>query len=150
MDESKIKGAATVGGSAAVKHKPILKNEPQFQSITSTSSPKHIKQTGDNKVDTTPNSKEERHLKWDEDAIQEHDLLRGTRMKVRRIEVIAMVMSDMYERRLGSVLQFLCNTYAYDILSLFIHAIATILSIYGHQTQYTNFYTIYKITGCFC
>ena len=135
MDESKIKGAATVGGSAAVK--PILKNEPQFQSTTSTSSPKHIKQNGDSKVDTTP-SKEKRHLKWDEDAIQEHDLLRGTRMKVRRIEVIAMVMSDMYERRLGSVLQFLCNTYAY-ILSLFIHAIATILSIYGHQTQYTNF-----------
>ena len=85
MDESKIKGVAAVGTSAAaVKHKPILKNDPQFQSTTtSTSSPKHTKQNGDSKVDTTPNSKEKRHLKWDEDAIQEHDLLRGTRMKVR-------------------------------------------------------------------
>jgi len=81
MDESKIKVVAAVGTSAAVKHKPILKNDPQFQSTTSTSSPKHTKQNGDSKVDTTP-SKEKRHLKWDEDAIQEHDLLRGTRMKV--------------------------------------------------------------------
>ena len=87
MDESKIKGVAAVGTSAAVKHKPILKNEPQFQSTTSTSSPKHnTKQNGDSKVGpTTPSSKEKRHLKWDEDAIQEHDLLRGTRMKVRRV-----------------------------------------------------------------
>ena len=85
MDESRIKGVAVVGTSAAVKHKPILKNDPQFQSTTSTSSPKHVKQNGDSKVDTTPNSKEKRHLKWDEDVIQEHDLLRGTRMKVRRV-----------------------------------------------------------------
>ena len=85
MDESKIKGVTAVGGgSAAVK--PILKNEPQFQSTTSTSSPSHTKQNGDSKVGpTTPSSKEKRHLKWDEDAIQEHDLLRGTRMKVRRV-----------------------------------------------------------------
>ena len=82
MDESKIKGVAAVGTSAAVKHKPILKNDLQFQSTTSTS-PSHTKQNG-GKVDTTP-SKEKRHLKWDEDAIQEHDLLRGTRMKVRRV-----------------------------------------------------------------
>ena len=92
MDESKIRGVAAVGTSAAVK--PILKNDPQFQLTTSTSSPKHVKQNGDSKVDITPNSKEKRHLKWDEDAIQEHDLLRGTRMKVGRM-VIAMVMSDM-------------------------------------------------------
>ena len=84
MDESKIKGVTAVGGgSAAVK--PILKNEPQFQSTTSTSSPSHTKQNGDSKFDTTASSKEKRHLKWDEDAIQEHDLLRGTRMKVRCI-----------------------------------------------------------------
>jgi len=87
MDESKIKGVAAVGTSAAaVKHKPILKNDPQFQSTTSTSSPNHTKQNGDSKVGpATPNSKEKRHLKWDEDAIQEHDLLRGTRMKVCRV-----------------------------------------------------------------
>ena len=84
MDESRIKGVAVVGTSAAVKHKPILKNEPQFQSTTSSSSPKHTKQNGESKVGaTTPSNKEKRHLKWDEDAIQEHDLLRGTRMKVR-------------------------------------------------------------------
>jgi len=84
MDESKIKGVAAVGTSVAVKHKPILKNDPQFQSTTSTS-PKQTKQNGDSsKVGpATPSSKEKRHLKWDEDAIQEHDLLRGTRMKVR-------------------------------------------------------------------
>jgi hypothetical protein len=29
--------------------------------------------------------KEKKHLKWDEHAIEEHDLLRGTRMKVRTI-----------------------------------------------------------------
>ena len=27
----------------------------------------------------------EKHLTWDEHAIEEHDLLRGTRMKVRRL-----------------------------------------------------------------
>ena len=90
MDESKIKGVTAVGGtSAAVK--PILKNDPQFQSTTSTSSPKHTKQNGDKVGATTPSNKEKRHLKWDEDAIQEHDLLRGTRMKVGRM-VIAMVI----------------------------------------------------------
>ena len=103
MDESKIKGVAVVGGSAAVK--PILKNEPQFQSTTS---PSHTKQNGESKVDTaTPSSKEKRHLKWDEDAIQEHDLLRGTRMKVRRIgycNVSVMFLFDMYE--FGFCLQF--------------------------------------------
>jgi hypothetical protein len=38
-----------------------------------------------NKVGSVGNTKSDksRHLTWDEHAIEEHDLLRGTRMKVR-------------------------------------------------------------------
>ncbi|GAX20616.1 hypothetical protein FisN_3Hh533 [Fistulifera solaris] len=34
------------------------------------------------KKKTTHNNNKDRHLKWDEAAIEEHDLLRGTRMKI--------------------------------------------------------------------
>ena len=34
------------------------------------------------KKDPTHTDKEKKHLKWDEKAIEEHDLLRGTRMKI--------------------------------------------------------------------
>jgi len=50
-----------------------------------------------------------------------------------------MVMSDMYELGFCFTITITC---AHDILSLFNHAIATILSIYGHQTSLP----IYKCT----
>ena len=82
---------------------PILKKDPhfQFQNATaaasnggggsgggegepfvssSSSPPLSSAATSDNKPETP--GKEKKHLKWDEHAIEEHDLLRGTRMKV--------------------------------------------------------------------
>ena len=91
------------------KVNPILKKDPHFQNSTAAasnggggggggevssaaaksplSSPavqpgtSSDNNNSNNNPDTTP-GKEKKHLKWDEHAIEEHDLLRGTRMKV--------------------------------------------------------------------
>ena len=85
MNETAVKqppaatAMATDNGNKAVQ--PILKKETDthHQPVsTSTTSPaaKHDR-----------DGKEKKHLQWDEHAIQEHDLLRGTRMKVRSVVV---------------------------------------------------------------
>ena len=88
MNETAVKqppaatAMATDNGNKAVY--PILKKETDTHhqhmstSSTSTTSPaaKHDR-----------DGKEKKHLQWDEHAIQEHDLLRGTRMKVRSVVV---------------------------------------------------------------
>lgn len=90
MNETAVKqppaatAMATDKGNKAVH--PILKKETDTHhqhmsttSSTSTTSPaaKHDR-----------DGKEKKHLQWDEHAIQEHDLLRGTRMKVRTYVVV--------------------------------------------------------------
>lgn len=59
--------------------KPILKTSFEFTHQTS-SSPGN-----DDKPKSAPGTpgREKKHLTWDEHAIEEHDQLRGTRMKVR-------------------------------------------------------------------
>lgn len=59
--------------------KPALKkfNKPH-SSISSTRS----ENNNDSTASTTTGPKNDKHLKWDEQAIEEHDLLRGTRMKI--------------------------------------------------------------------
>jgi len=60
---------------------PILKGSPN----------KKDAKTGDAAAATSGSSNKksdkstEKHLTWDEHAIEEHDLLRGTRMKVGRL-----------------------------------------------------------------
>jgi hypothetical protein len=39
--------------------------------------------------------KEKKHVEWDEHAIEEHDLLRGTRMKVSQTMMMMMMMMMM-------------------------------------------------------
>lgn len=83
MDNTAIKVPVTTG-----KVNPILKKEPHHQGAGgAASSPLSGATDGANKSGadgpTSPGGKENRHLTWDEHAIEEHDLLRGTRMKVR-------------------------------------------------------------------
>lgn len=78
MDESAIEVPSTA--SAVVN--PILKKEKD----THHQHPSPAKKSIDGKDDNENTSgREKKHLKWDEHAIQEHDLLRGTRMKVRSV-----------------------------------------------------------------
>jgi hypothetical protein len=67
-------GGGEVSSAAAAKSPPL--SSPAVQPGTSSDN-----NHSNNNSDTTP-GKEKKHLKWDEHAIEEHDLLRGTRMKV--------------------------------------------------------------------
>ena len=64
-----------------VRVKPVLKH-PEAASSTK-SSAAMLDNEGSGGVKTT--GEEKKHLTWDEHAIEEHDLLRGTRMKVRMV-----------------------------------------------------------------
>ena len=59
-------------GSAAKIVKPALKKKAPLEEKTTESS----------EQDKEHDKKAKKHLKWDEEAIEEHDLLRGTRMKI--------------------------------------------------------------------
>jgi hypothetical protein len=79
------------------KVNPILKKDPHFQLPNAAAAASNVgggsgggqgeppllsstATTSGNKPETPEKAK--KHLKWDEHAIEEHDLLRGTRMKV--------------------------------------------------------------------
>ena len=64
-----------------VRVKPVLKH-PEAASSTK-SNAAMLDNEGSGGVKTT--GEEKKHLTWDEHAIEEHDLLRGTRMKVRMV-----------------------------------------------------------------
>ena len=67
-------GGGGGGVSSAAAKSPL--SSPAVQPGTSS-----FNNNSNNNPDATP-GKEKKHLKWDEHAIEEHDLLRGTRMKV--------------------------------------------------------------------
>lgn len=67
--------AAAVKVPTSITVNPILKKDPHHQGSSQS-------KDDEQQQPTTP-GKEKKHLKWDEQAIEEHDLLRGTRMKVR-------------------------------------------------------------------
>ena len=83
MDETAAKAPPTI---PIGKVNPILKKETHHQKgdedahAASTSGANGVGATADGKPSP---GKEKKHLTWDEHAIEEHDLLRGTRMKVR-------------------------------------------------------------------
>jgi len=67
------------------KVNPILKRDHHHQGESATaSSPPSAAAQGNR---STP-GEEKKHLTWDEHAIEEHDLLRGTRMKVRLLHFV--------------------------------------------------------------
>ena len=81
MDESAIEVASTASDAGKVVN-PILKKEKD----THHQHPSPAKKSSvDGDDDENTSGREKKHLKWDEHAIQEHDLLRGTRMKVRSV-----------------------------------------------------------------
>jgi hypothetical protein len=53
---------------------------------------KHPTKAAASSMDT--DDKEEKHLTWDEHAIEEHDVLRGTRMKVRLLLLCFRIQRD--------------------------------------------------------
>jgi protein phosphatase inhibitor 2 len=63
--------------AAAIPVKPALKQHSSDDAVAETVPPSKHKKGGGAKK-----KKESRHLKWDEAKIQEHDQLRGTRMKI--------------------------------------------------------------------
>lgn len=71
MDDSKLPAAKPTTDDAdsptKKKVKPVLKKHP---------------------VDGTDGGRPKKELKWDEEIIEEHDQLRGTRMKVRRLRIV--------------------------------------------------------------
>lgn len=67
--------AASNGGGSGGEGEPLL-----FVASSSLPALSSTATASDNKPETP--GKEKKHLKWDEHAIEEHDLLRGTRMKV--------------------------------------------------------------------
>ena len=72
------------------KVKPALKKHP-LHSGDDTS--------GDNKaVGVDGQKKKKKALKWDGEAIEEHDLLRGTRMKVRAVYRLGTLMVPVANR----------------------------------------------------
>jgi len=87
-NDDDIKNTTGTGGikvPATITVNPILKKEPH-QHYHGPSSPSRAAKEGveeddDDKMATTP-GREKKHLTWDEHAIEEHDLLRGTRMKI--------------------------------------------------------------------
>ena len=83
MDESAIEAPSTASAAGKVVN-PILKKEKD----THHQHPSPAKKSsvdGKDYDENTSSGREKKHLKWDEHAIQEHDLLRGTRMKVRSV-----------------------------------------------------------------
>ena len=80
MDESAIEVSTASAAGKVVN--PILKKEKD----THHQHPSPAKKSSvDGDYDENTSGREKKHLKWDEHAIQEHDLLRGTRMKVRSV-----------------------------------------------------------------
>lgn len=74
MQQTKMPPAETVH--------PILKGSPNKNSKTAAATTKVGVWSGFGKSEKS-SAAEKKHLTWDEHAIEEHDLLRGTRMKVR-------------------------------------------------------------------
>lgn len=78
------------------KVNPILKKETHHQKgdeEAHAASTSGATNGGATTADGKPSpGKEKRHLKWDEHAIEEHDLLRGTRMKVRSVFLMVLYM----------------------------------------------------------
>jgi protein phosphatase inhibitor 2 len=71
MQDEYSKPAAVVPGAGG-EQEPGLKEDPHRR---------RVKPALKKKPEPLP-SEEKKHLKWDEEAIEEHDLLRGTRMKI--------------------------------------------------------------------
>mmetsp|Transcript_24679 Transcript_24679/g.59513 ORF Transcript_24679/g.59513 Transcript_24679/m.59513 type:complete len:141 (+) Transcript_24679:211-633(+) len=90
MDETAIKVPTTVVSTASKVH-PILKRDPHHKpgggASTDNAARAAASSSGgnDNMTSSTTPGKEDRHLTWDEHAIEEHDQLRGTRMKVSTV-----------------------------------------------------------------
>ena len=112
MDIDRKEPIMMAGNSNKVN--PILKKEPHFQNSAAPATaavnvdvdannggrparlppspfPSEVvsPDNGGSKPETP--GKEKKHLKWDEHAIEEHDLLRGTRMKVRFCSCVRIV-----------------------------------------------------------
>ena len=106
MDETAIKVpvAATAG-----KVNPILKKNPHHQGSAAASSAAGGADSNSKKAPSSPSGgaatkrdadgkpttpgRDKKHLTWDEHAIEEHDLLRGTRMKVKAANIIFCLAS---------------------------------------------------------
>ena len=82
MDESAINKVPSTASAAGKVVNPILKKEKDTHHQHPSPAKKSIDKEDD---ENTSSGREKKHLKWDEHAIQEHDLLRGTRMKVRSV-----------------------------------------------------------------
>ena len=70
--------SATIKMPPAETVHPILKGSPNKNKDAKTGDAAATNTSGNKKSDKST----EKHLTWDEHAIEEHDLLRGTRMKV--------------------------------------------------------------------
>jgi hypothetical protein len=75
-----MNSAASIKMPPAETVHPILKH-PREEGSPSKASVAKVGSVGNQKSDNS------RHLTWDEHAIEEHDLLRGTRMKVRLLNI---------------------------------------------------------------
>ncbi|KAL7551838.1 hypothetical protein ACHAWF_015028 [Thalassiosira exigua] len=74
--------AAAIPAVATGKVNPILKKDPHHHPSSESAGASSAARGADGKATTSSPGKEQRHLTWDEHAIEEHDQLRGTRMKI--------------------------------------------------------------------